>query len=284
MNYIRLSGGLGNQLFQYCFGEYLRECHGCEVSYQFYHTKNKKVTRWSLELEKIIPELPLADSKKLRLIDNRLVLFLLKRVKTFSDLLSIQIERGHGDIDAIINNIDKLNNSVFVGYWQNLWFANKIRNELLDSISYDKIINNEFEYYVNDIKNNTSVSLHIRRGDYKGIDSWILLSEKYYSDALNLIKERLNKDFKVFVFSDDHHEARKILEKIDYPMIYVDRTKNALEDFYLMSLCDHNVIANSTFSLWPAFLNSNESKICISPSKWNNDRSYIPVDDSFITI
>jgi hypothetical protein len=89
----------------------------------------------------------------------------------------------------------------------------------------------------------------------------------YYQKSINLINSRV-KDPKYYVFSDDMDWVKKNL--IIKNAVYVEGNKGGV-DLQLMSLCKHNIIANSTFSWWGAWLNNNPEKIVISPKKWFND-------------
>jgi hypothetical protein len=127
------------------------------------------------------------------------------------------------------------------------------------------------------ILNSNSVSLHIRRGDYlsdknaKEFHGTLPLDYYYKAMAqLNL----LYKDLKVFIFSDDMDWVKANL-KLTNECVYVDFNtgENSVFDMYLMSQCKHNIIANSSFSWWGAWLNQNSSKIVIAPQLWFADKS-----------
>jgi len=122
------------------------------------------------------------------------------------------------------------------------------------------------------IENSNSVSLHIRRWDYllnKNSYIWFLWLE-YYKKAIEIIKEKIEKPT-FFIFSDDINWVKENLN-INDNIYYIDwnKWKNSYEDMRLMSLCKHNIIANSTFSWWGAWLNKNKDKIVIAPKKWFN--------------
>jgi len=133
--------------------------------------------------------------------------------------------------------------------------------------------------------NSPSVSIHIRRGDIvdDGGKSGLfgIATPEYYSRALIHVAEKLTahgvKNFRVFVFSDDIEWTKKNLV-IPYPTTYVSGTlengKPAIADYeeiILMSLCSHNIIANSSFSWWGAWLNKNPEKIVIAPIRWSTN-------------
>ncbi len=128
------------------------------------------------------------------------------------------------------------------------------------------------------INNTASVSIHIRRGDYisipKNQDKFIIQSLDYYQQAVSYIANQVRQPV-FFVFSDDMEWAKQHV-KIDFPTYFVDNN-NTPETHYidmqLMSMCKHQIICNSTFSWWAAWLNNNPQKIIIAPQKWFADPS-----------
>jgi len=107
-----------------------------------------------------------------------------------------------------------------------------------------------------------TVSLHIRRGDYlRTQDHHPVCSLDYYMDALSKFRD---KEYKFIVFSDDVDWCRN---NFNEDFIFTEGNTD-YEDMWLMSLCDHNIIANSSFSWWGAWLNDNPNKRVIAPKKW----------------
>ena len=136
-------------------------------------------------------------------------------------------------------------------------------------------------------RENSSVYMHIRRGDYISVAAnkniFESLQSEYYQKAINLIKEKCDISA-IFVFSNDILWCREHL-KFDIPVYYVDGNDeyHGHEDLYLMSQCTHNIIANSTFSWWGAWLNNNENKMVIYPKrfyklndKWHDSKELCP--------
>ena len=126
---------------------------------------------------------------------------------------------------------------------------------------------------VNQIKNTANaVSIHIRRGDYirnlTSMDAHGICSKDYYVKSIKLLREKLGEDLHFYIFTDDPTWVRNEMNWAIDSTIVSD--KKPIEDFYLMSLCNHNIIANSTFSWWAAWLNENENKSIIVPKQWTN--------------
>lgn len=151
--------------------------------------------------------------------------------------------------------------TAFYGYYQSsknfYGFHNKIKD--LFSPSEDDIDNLTKKYPK--ILEKNSVSIHIRRGDYlKHTDIHPVVSMNYLQKSLTTIGEYSN----IFLFCDDKKWAKENIKWKD--VIFVDE-QDYLE-MWLMSLCDNNIISNSTFSWWGSFLNKNPNKKIIAPSIW----------------
>lgn len=115
-------------------------------------------------------------------------------------------------------------------------------------------------------KPNNKISIHIRRGDYVGNECHPHITLEYINSAINYFKELGYNDKDFIVFTDDVRWCRV---NLPYP-ISINRT--AREDMELMSCCEHNIIANSSFSWWGAWLNQNPNKIVIAPKIWFGGR------------
>lgn len=140
-------------------------------------------------------------------------------------------------------------------------FAQDIRREIYprDKIRITQELKKILEY-------ENTVSVHIRRGDFKRHRN--ILSEEYYENAKAVICNII-KDPYFIIFSDD---ISYVKENMDFgeKCFYMERSYlyKDYEEMMIMSKCKHNIIANSTFSWWGAWLNRNESKIVIAPEKW----------------
>lgn len=163
------------------------------------------------------------------------------------------------------------------GYWQSEKYFFAIRSVLLREFDFKYEQDLRSKELAQQIRETESVSLHIRRGDY-ALDALTnqihgLCSFDYYQKAIDYITQKIpNCHF--YLFSDDHTWV-SLNFKLDHPVTYVDHndaTRN-YEDLRLMSFCRHNIIANSSFSWWGAWLNNNPSKMVTAPANWFNDKS-----------
>ena len=128
-------------------------------------------------------------------------------------------------------------------------------------------------YYLSQIQSSNSVSIHIRRGDYVGnqdiLEDHGICNFDYYLKAINILSSKISS-FKLFFFSDDMDWVKENFSSINVDKFFIEQEqKNDWVDMFLMSSCDHQIIANSSFSWWGAWLNSNNSKIVVAPKIWN---------------
>jgi hypothetical protein len=173
----------------------------------------------------------------------------------------------------------------FYGYWQNERYFRKYRTELLD-IFILKNVHYKTREYQKQIINSEAVSLHVRRGDYvtnKHTNSIHgTCSLKYYKKAVReVLKSKKQAHF--FIFSDDMDWAKNNLDFIENKtFIMLESDTPDHEEIHLMSQCKFNIIANSSFSWWGAWLNQNSDKKVIAPKKWfrspsKDDSGLIPI-------
>ena len=178
------------------------------------------------------------------------------------------------------------------GYWQSEKYFKDSATEVRKKLTFKDKLGLASTFWKEKIlSEKCAVSLHIRRSSYNrplfrrhsGI-----LSAEYYRNCVEELKKYV-PDFKVFIFSHELNWARKNL-KLDVPVEYVEGCEKDIDELYLMSLCKHNIIANSTFSWWGAWLNENPDKKVFAPKLWHLDnwggdflvpQSWIKVPSSF---
>lgn len=164
------------------------------------------------------------------------------------------------------------NDCYLMGYWQSEKYFLEVAAEIRREFSFRQPMENRNVELAKNISQVNAVSLHVRRGDYannpKTTATHGLCTLDYYQKAIRYIAERVNSPY-FFIFSDDIAWV-KINLKIDFPHQYLDHNYGAesYNDMRLMSLCQHNIIANSSFSWWGAWLNPNVDKIVLAPERW----------------
>jgi hypothetical protein len=168
-------------------------------------------------------------------------------------------------------------NSLLIGYFQSEKYFLSEEKTIRADFNFMPQMDEANSALARQIKSSNSVSLHVRRGDYvsnaQASQNHPLCSIDYYKSAVNGIQEKY-KNVSFFVFSDDMEWTKENI-KIDSPIIYSDHNRGdkSYNDMRLMSLCKHNIIANSSFSWWGAWLNINENKTVIAPKIWFSDIS-----------
>lgn len=173
-------------------------------------------------------------------------------------------------------NISQVPQSAYlVGYWQSERYFQSINEIIRADFSFKLPLNEKNTEFAQQISQVNAVSLHVRRGDYVQnpitLATHGLCSLDYYQAAIRVIAESVEQPH-FFIFSDDITWVKANL-KIPFPCYYLDHNQGAesYNDMRLMSLCQHHIIANSSFSWWGAWLNPNTSKIVIAPKQWFAD-------------
>jgi hypothetical protein len=156
------------------------------------------------------------------------------------------------------------------GYWQSERYFLSHAQTIRKDFSLRAALSQRCETIAREIKNRAAVSLHVRRGDYVANPATAafhgVCGMDYYKDAVAHIKARL-PDAHFHVFSDDPDWAEQNMSAAASPMTVL-RGNTAHEDMHLMSLCSHNIIANSSFGWWGGWLNENPEKVVCAPKRW----------------
>lgn len=268
---VRIKGGLGNQMFQYALGRALSLKTGLPLVLDKRHYAREREHGFSLDgyqladTEIDIARLP--PSPKERPVAH----FLWRLLKRKPQL---QQEAGA----AFDPTIYSISGPAWVeGYFQSERYfkdyATKIREELTLSSPPDA----ENARWLDEISTEPrAVSLHVRRGDY--VRNAVFAARHgtctpdYYARAVTHLKHEMGADPVIYAFSDDPDWVR---DNMDLPaeirvVGHNDASRNT-EDIRLMSACRHNIIANSTFSWWGAWLNPHPDKIVVAPTQWFAD-------------
>lgn len=170
-----------------------------------------------------------------------------------------------------------LHNTYYYGYFQKFQFYKEYEKILMKTFQFDteKISEKALELSRR-LGEENSVSLHIRKGDYvndiKTKSVFFNLDMEYYNNAINHLSQT-HKNLKFYIFSDDIKWVAENFNPKDviYEIVELNIPDKPWEDMFLMTKCKHNIIANSTFSWWGAFLNLNPLKNVIAPRNWYYD-------------
>ncbi|MFZ2072726.1 MAG: alpha-1,2-fucosyltransferase [Minisyncoccia bacterium] len=266
----RISGGLGNQMFQYAIGRALAIKNDTELALDIssYHTDYHKSAPRSFILDNFNIRAQILNlNASLMAKVERYLIKIVDRYKPINKRKYI-IEETFEFSPAVL---DAGPNIFISGVWQSEKYFQTIESDIRKEFTLKEPLSHEslkFDSIIN--ANKESVSIHIRRGDYVSNTSTLkkhgVCPPEYYAEAIELIFKKL-KTPKFFIFSDDIEYAQSIINTPETTYISSPKIPD-YEELVLMSQCKHNILANSTFSWWGAWLNANHNKIVIAPKKW----------------
>jgi len=272
---VKVMGGLGNQMFQYALYRKLQESTNYEVKMDIEWFKNKKkVSNFDFNLNKFNTKISIANTEEINKTKGNKLLNKVNRklnIKIPFYNHKYIVEKNYGNFSNKIFDIDQ--NTYFSGYWQSEKYFKSISEKLKKEFTFKNEMKEKNKEISKKILDNNSVSLHIRRGDYienKNVKERLgnVCNLEYYNKSIEYLDNKL-LDYNLYVFSDDIEWAKKNInfnKKTNF--IGWNKNEDSYKDMQLMSLCKHNIIANSTFSWWAAWLNNNFKKIIIAPKKW----------------
>lgn len=289
MKIVNILGGLGNQMFEYAMYLALKQAHPeedikvCTRSFGGYGLHN------GLEINRIfgveMPEATLAELTRLA--------YPFFNYKTWQIVHHCfpwrrSMTRGDFDVPFDYSQVTRPGSAYYDGYWQNENNFSSIRSVILDAYTFPAITDEKNSILAARLAGVNSVACHVRRGDYLKAPNLCVCTEGYYQRAIQFVKR--SKSPELFcIFSDDIAWCRENLEELfgDAEVVFVDWNKgeNSFRDMQLMSLCRHNIIANSSFSWWGAWLNNHADKFVIAPQRWLNTQiDNDPIPNSWIRI
>jgi len=279
MKYIALTGGLGNQLFIYAFCLELRAKGVKAVLFVPRIKDSKGYGHQGYELDKLFHiqrfdgwySKPL--SLLLQLYSQFIRVFPAKWKPCLFQLIGIRIIKVPENFIYYPEIFDfKLKNELFMGTWQSEIFFKDVESIVRSTYIFtESLLSIQTLKIASLIQSQNSISIHIRRGDYLS-DQYNngfvgVCTEEYYSKAIDYIKRQVKTPL-FYIFTDDKEWVNENFKLENAVYINHNSGKDSWEDMYLMSQCKHNIIANSSFSWWGAWLNSNPDKIVIAPKLW----------------
>lgn len=270
---MQLTGGMGNQMFQYALGRHLAIKLNTTLKLDLSFFKTYEWHEYSLLPFNL--NASIATDRELKAIKNEYGKWekLLRRIMGNFQPSFATIEEQGLQFDRHI--LDAADNSYLLGYWQSEKYFIDIKEEIIKDFTLKIPPSIANQSTLDQIHSCNSVSLHIRRGVYATVPevnkAHGLSPLDYYYKAIAHIQKQVDTPH-IFVFSDEISWAKENLQ-INIAHTFVDQNndKTDYEDLRMMSNCKHNILANSTFSWWAAWLNSYKDKIVIAPQKWYND-------------
>lgn len=291
---ITIGGGLGNQMFQYAFYTKLKYLYPQEtIKLDLYHSFQKSHNGFELdrvfgltaeecsveEVAALSDSYPL-DGKQYQL--HRIICGLKRRI-------GLHKESDHEQKDYVgyyedYLHLEKGKSYYFKGAFANTKYFTDIKDKILDMYSFPQFTEPDNLRLSQIIMGELTVSMHIRRGDYAklGIE---MADELFYRNAMRYIESLIGKNIHYILFTNDIPwvEAH-FSDIINKTIVSWNSGENSYRDMQLMSLCKHNIIANSSFSFWGAYLNKNMDKIVIVPNLPFTGTKNLFKDDSWIVL
>ena len=270
----RMDGGLGNQMFQYALARILAKKNNAVVllDKSFFDQTEKRLGHTPRKFE-------LAVFNNSYAFASTSDLLFFKQLSVFNKIkrdLGLNYPKMYKEASFCYDEKAlKLQKPVYVrGFFQSykyfIGYENLIRELFAFPLESLDVLN---EKIMSTVKSTNAIAIHVRRGDYVNDATTQQYhgncSLEYYLKAISLLTAR-EKDFSLFFFSDDSEWVKKQFKDLPYAKQFIDHNtgENSWKDMLLMSLCKHNIIANSSFSWWAAYLNANPEKSVIAPKKW----------------
>lgn len=270
MKIVNVIGGLGNQMFQYSFALALKNITKGKVKLDIGNFTGYKLHN-GFEIGKIFTNyLEIANGKEVKKISyqsNDVYSKVLKKIFKRKKFEFYEQKMEYKEFSSIIDK------KYFKGYWQSEKYFYVIKDEIKNFFKFPEIKDNKNMKILKRINSSNSVSIHIRRGDYVShpIHGGIC-SIAYYKKAIEHLKINV-KEPVFYIFSNDIQWCKENLNLSEANYIDWNQGEMSFRDMQLMSECQHNIIANSSFSWWGAWLNNNTDKIVVAPSKWFNSEN-----------
>jgi len=265
---VEISGGIGNQLFQFAAALALAQHLNAEIilDVSWYERELQSVDKRYMELDEFF------DLSKIRRVKSKRhpkVEFAIKRAKNYKVINDAKI-----DLSAF-HSLSTRRHIRMRGYWQSEAYFTPIVDFLRSSYSKHQMMSTLANEIANEISSSISLGIHVRRGDYitnrKTNSFHGVCGEDYFKNATRLVLKSKKID-KVYVFSDDIQWCRENLN-LDVPNVLVESVVSDTEQLKLLSLCSHHVISNSSFSWWAAWFGYSEEQVVIYPQVWFSDGS-----------
>ena len=287
MIYIRLQGGLGNQMFEYAFARALSLRFNDQICFDKSGLTNLTHNVYSLDHFNIT-DTGFVDNynpQTKKKVGYKIMSHFTWRAYNKGGLKKkYKVERKlqflfnifgiYYCTDGYVKTHRSLSKDKYLeGYFQSTEYFKEydevIKKEL---IVKDRVLQKN-KKLLEEIEKGESVCVHIRRGDYTIVTNHLVCTIDYYKKAVKLMKKKI-KNYKFYIFSDDINWVK---ENIDFgcDVTYVEGNNPNYEELRLMYTCKHFIISNSSFSWWAQHLSSNDNKVVIAPSKWFNDKNQV---------
>ncbi len=258
---IKLTGGLGNQMFQYAAALALTKELDTSLNLNITEFEHYKLRDYMLECYTLDKSVTISKSQRPKFLNK--LLNKLPHPNLFVE--------SHFHYDTAFPNLK--DGTTLQGYFQSEKYFSNIEKSIRQNFSLkNPLTKNSAKTKKLIIDTPVPVSLHLRRGDYvsdaKTQSTHGCTSQNFYIRSIDIITKIYGAKAKFFIFSDDPEYAKSAFSFCKNKYIVEGNNDKPYEDMYLMSCCEHNILANSSFSWWGAWLNENKQKIVIAPRQW----------------
>ena len=286
---VRLAQGIGNQLFMYANAYSLSKSYNYQLfidNTSGYFKKKDQLRTYELNNFLLEENLATSDLKFDTHIKNLKRKILIKLDK-FRNYRSFILEKNDANKKTFFTkiNLDNCSNKLFLeGHFESEKYFYEYKDDLkrIFKVKNNLLENNNL--YMNDIKNNNSVSICIRQNRYsegrlKNNDKSLKFTKDtidYIHRAITYIKKKIDNPM-FFVWSNDFKNLREHFNEKEY--VFVENSVNkSLNDFYLFNFSKHFIVGPTSFHWWGAWLNNNPNKICLRPKNINpsNNNDFWP--------
>lgn len=281
MNIIRMTGGMGNQMFQYAL--YLKlTSMGRIVKFddvsEYKLSNARPIMLWAFGID-----YPKASKEEINEITDGFMRPQDRIRRKLFGRKTLEYHEADCNFDPEVLVKDP---AYLTGYFQSESYFKDIKDKVRNAFTFNPIIFEELSKdrldrmmtYRNEIDNSLAVSIHIRRGDYL-TSSEVYggnCTDEYYKSAIAMMRKKYPEAV-FFIFSNDEVWTKAWInsnfpgENVFIPVQGTSEEAGYL-DLYLMSRCKHHIVANSSFSWWGAYLGPSKAKTVIAPSKWYNNQ------------
>lgn len=275
---VKLQGGLGNQMFQYAIGKtlslYFNSPYYLDLSHLLDRTPTNDYVFRGYDLD-------LFNIDDIKFYNDDLKKRFWKK-KWYHKLVSNQpvyYKENGFNFDENIFGV-KRRNLYLDGYWQSFKYFENYKGIIRSQFKFKNDLNTLQQSLLDEISNSNSVCVNFRRTDYVELSSANQVHGvtplEFYTNSLNLIKNKVNQKLKIFVFSDDiewcknNYSSKEEIYFVEHEGYKGERFSAYLE---LMSNCKFFVIPNSTFAWWAAWLSNVEGENIYVPFDWFKDKT-----------
>lgn len=264
---IRVSQGLANRMFQVAFALSMREKYDVKVDC----VRKIKFAHEDVDMFRIFRNLNIkeASHREIKSLGGEDTFFykVIRRLPFVSSTVIYPFDQPF-----MPHKLNIKHDSYFIGTFQSeLFFAN-VKDNVRKAFEFPKLEDEKNIAFAESLNAENSVAIHVRKGnDYKKDILLNTCKVVYYMKAIQYIKDHVENP-RFYVFTDNQQWVKDNFKDFEYKIVDwnpITGSKSYI-DMQLMSFAKHNIIANSTFSWWGAWLNDNKDKIVIAPQHWYN--------------